>query len=247
MLPTGDSCGKHVFFLTFDIIQHMLPIIAVVDDDADILSFITDLLRKNEFVVRSAKTGAEGLNLVETSHPDLVILDLHLPDIDGVSVCRDIKKKNPELPVIMLTARDSVDQKVKGLESGADDYIAKPFAPEELIARIKARLRSSSGDNGALTVADLVLDPKRVTVTRAGKLIDLTPNEFKLLQYLMNNVGIVLTRDMILNHVWLYSPDIETRVVDVYMGYLRKKIDAKGRKKLLHSIRGFGYTLKATE
>lgn len=221
----------------------------MIDDDKDILSYISDLLRKNDFVVKTATGGTAGLDLIAKANPQLVLLDLFLPDIKGESVCREIKKKNPELPVIILTARDSIEEKVNGLESGADDYVPKPFSPEELIARIKARLRNVAGSKGGglLTVGDLILDPKRIRVTRGGKQIDLTPNEFKLLEYLMKNVGIVLTRDMILNNVWLYSPDVETRVVDVYMGYLRKKIDGKAKKKLLHSIRGFGYTLRASE
>jgi two-component system response regulator MprA len=223
----------------------MLPVISVIDDDKDILLYITSLLRKNDFVVKTAATGTSGMALIEKIKPNLVLLDLHLPDINGESICLEIKKKYPDLPIIMFTAKDSVGERVKGLNSGADDYVAKPFAPEELVARIKARLRGAMQSDGELlTVGDLTLDAKRVAVSRGGKPIELTANEFKLLQYLMNNTGIVLTRDMILNHVWLYSPDVETRVVDVYMGYLRKKIDTRGKKKLLHSIRGFGYTLK---
>lgn len=226
----------------------MLPVILIIDDDKDIQQYTSNLLRKEDFSVKTAATGTAGLALIDKVNPDLVLLDIHLPDIDGESICKETKKKYPNLPVVMLTARDTVGDKVKGLNIGADDYIAKPFAPEELVARIKARLRATSvdGNGELLTVADLVLDPKRVSVTRGGKRIELTPNEFKLLQYMMKNVGIVLTRDMILNHVWLYSPEVETRVVDVYMGYLRKKIDIRGKKKLLHSIRGFGYTLKAS-
>jgi DNA-binding response OmpR family regulator len=223
----------------------MLPILLIIDDDKDMLAYATDLLRKNDFVVKTAATGATGLALLEKIKPNLLLLDLHLPDLDGESICVEVKKKYPDLPIIMFTAQDSIGERVKGLNNGADDYIAKPFAPEELVARIKARLRGSSTDEGqVLTVGDLSLDPKRVSVTRGGTSIDLTANEFKLLHYLMSNVGIVLSRDMILNHVWLYSPDVETRVVDVYMGYLRKKIDTRGKKKLLHSVRGFGYTLK---
>jgi two-component system response regulator MprA len=224
-----------------------LPIVLVIDDDKDMGAYIATLLRKNDLQVKTTETGAAGLALVEKIKPSLILLDLHLPDIDGESICRAIRKSNPEIPIIMFTAQDSVSGRVKGLESGADDYIAKPFAPEELIARIRARLRASStGVDGVLEIDDLVLDPKRVAVSRGGKNIELTPNEFKLLEYLMSNVGIVLTRDMILNHVWMYAPDVETRVVDVYMGYLRKKIDTRGKKPLLRSVRGFGYTIKST-
>jgi two-component system OmpR family response regulator len=130
------------------------------------------------------------------------------------------------------------------LSAGADDYITKPFVADELLARIKTRLRNIQGESKTIKVGDLELDTQTIEVKRAGKLITLTPQEFKLLEYLMNNKGIVLTRDMILNRIWLYSPDVESRVVDVYMGYLRKKIDGNSKHPLLHSIRGFGYTIK---
>jgi len=149
------------------------------------------------------------------------------------------------LPVIILTARDSISDIVQGLNLGADDYITKPFVADEFLARIKARLRRQGGDSDALLkVADLELNNKTLEVKREGQIIQLTPQEFKLLQYLMNNKGRILTREMILNRIWLYSSDVETRVVDVYMGYLRKKIDNNHPKKLLHSIRGFGYVIK---
>lgn len=149
------------------------------------------------------------------------------------------------MPVIILTARDSISDIVQGLNLGADDYITKPFVADEFLARIKARLRRQGGDSDALLkVADLELNNKTLEVKREGQIIQLTPQEFKLLQYLMNNKGRILTREMILNRIWLYSSDVETRVVDVYMGYLRKKIDNNHPKKLLHSIRGFGYVIK---
>ena len=154
-------------------------------------------------------------------------------------------KKYKDLPVIILTARDSISDIVQGLNLGADDYITKPFVADEFLARIKARLRRQGGDSDALLkVADLELNNKTLEVKREGQIIQLTPQEFKLLQYLMNNKGRILTREMILNRIWLYSSDVETRVVDVYMGYLRKKIDNNHPKKLLHSIRGFGYVIK---
>lgn len=223
----------------------MTPIILVIEDDKDLSDYLKELLRENDFVAKTANRGIDGLKLAETTNPHLVLLDLTLPDMNGEGVCLEIKKHNPMLPVIMLTAKDTIGDKVKNLSSGADDYITKPFVPEELIARIRARLRASGQDPGAtLEVGDLTLDTKKMMVTRGNKVIHLTPQEYKLLHYLMSNIGTILTRDMILNRVWFQSPDIETRVVDVYMGYLRKKIDSPFKKKMIQSIRGFGYTIK---
>jgi DNA-binding response OmpR family regulator len=222
----------------------MLPSILVIEDDADLQKYLQQVLRENNYSVKSATDGITGLELIDNSNPDLVILDLNLPDLDGESVCGQIRKSYPMIPIIMLTAKDSVSDKVKGLVSGADDYVTKPFNTDELLARVKTRLRSAQVDNSLLKVGDLVMDTRKVEVKRANQSIQLTPQEFKLLEYLMMNTGTVLTRDMILNRIWLSSPDVETRVVDVYMGYLRKKIDSGYKKKLLHSIRGFGYTIK---
>jgi len=172
------------------------------------------------------------------------MLDLGLPDIDGKSVCIEIKKEHPDLAVIMLTARHTTDEVINGLNMGADDYVTKPFAKEELLARIKARLRNIDKTNTRLQVADLILDTTTMEVKRGERNIALTKTEFDLLSYMMMSQGKVLTRETILNRIWLYSPDIESRVVDVYVGYLRKKIDANFDKKLIQSVRGFGYTIK---
>jgi two-component system response regulator MprA len=223
---------------------HALPVINIIQDNPDTSGFMKNVLREQDYIVQTATTGAGGLSLVARTDPNLVLLDMQLSDISGESVCFEIKNKFPNTQVIMLSNKASVREMVKGLNLGADDYVVMPFETDELLARVKARLRNTTVENEILKVADLSLDPKRIEVQRAGKPITLTPNEFKLLQYLMSNPGIVLTREMILNHIWLYAPDVETRVVDVYMGYLRKKIDAKSKKKLLHSIRGFGYSLR---
>lgn len=164
--------------------------------------------------------------------------------MSGESVLLEIRKKYQDLPVIILTARDNISDIVQGLNIGADDYITKPFVADELLARVKARLRIGGEADTKLSIADLELDDKTLEVKRGNKNIQLTPQEFKLLEYLMRNKGRILTREMILNRVWLYSQDIETRVVDVYMGYLRKKIDQGFEKKLLRSVRGFGYMIK---
>jgi DNA-binding response OmpR family regulator len=222
----------------------MTPLIVVIEDDQAIQSFIQSLLLDNGFSVRATDKGTEGLQLIQDVPPDLVVLDLQLPDMQGESICLEIKKQSPQLPVIMLTAKSSINEKVQGFNAGADDYVTKPFVAEELLARIRARLRSASNETGVLTVADLEMDTQKVEVKRGGKSIKLTPHEFKLLEYLMQNKGIVLSREMILNKIWSYSFDVETRVVDVYMGYLRKKIDAHHKKKLIQSVRGFGYCVR---
>lgn len=222
----------------------VLPIILVVDDDLDLQEYLKSLLIDNNFSAKTASTGSEALKIVSKSEPDLILLDLMLPDMSGESICKEIKKDYPEVPIIMLTAKDEVESKVRGLGTGADDYVTKPFESTELIARIKARLRGNRSEETSIVIGDLELNKKTVEVTRAGKHIVLTPQEFKLLEYLMTNQNTVLTREMILNRIWLYSPDIESRVVDVYVGYLRKKIDSGHDKKLIHSIRGFGYTIR---
>lgn len=221
----------------------MLQSVVVIEDEDSIRDYIKDILSENNYSVYTAGDGAAGLELINKYQPDLAIIDLGLPSVSGESVTLEIRKKFPDMLVIILTARDAVTDVINGLNLGADDYMTKPFVGDELVARVKARLRNKEGAS-ALKVADLTLDTKTFEVKRNGKVIDLSPKEFKLLEYLMKNVGQVLTREMILNRIWLYSPDIETRVVDVYMGYLRKKIDNGNEKKLIQSIRGFGYTIK---
>lgn len=220
----------------------MAKTILVVEDNSELQDFLKDLLLENGFAARGASTGATALKTIKTSRVDLVLLDLGLPDMSGESVCREIKQRLPDLPIIILTAKDTTEDVIKGLNLGADDYITKPFKGEELVARTKARLRDKIEEK--LNVADLLLDGKTFEVERHGKSIKLSPKEFKLLQYLMSNRNTVLSREKILNHIWSYSPDIETRVVDVYIGYLRQKVDGGFSQKLIHSVRGFGYTLK---
>ncbi|MBI1862704.1 response regulator transcription factor [Candidatus Microgenomates bacterium] len=222
----------------------MAASILVVDDDRDFLLYVKDILIKTGYTVRTAGKGIDAIKSVDQQAPDLVILDLNLPDMKGEGVCVEIRKEHPMIPIIMLTSKDTVSEKVQGLSMGADDYITKPFIADEFLARVKARLRQTSSGDAVLSIADLVLDNKKIEVRRADKLISLTPHEFKLLEYLMQNKGVVLTRDMILNRVWSYSLEVESRVVDVYMGYLRKKIDTGHKKKLIQSVRGFGYTIK---
>jgi DNA-binding response OmpR family regulator len=190
-----------------------------------------------------ASTGSQALQLIESTAPSLVLLDLTLPDIKGEVVCERIKKMYPKLPVIMVTAKEEKKDKLSGFSMGADDYVTKPFDSDELLARIQARLRSPEA-TAPLKISDLAMNTETMEVTRGGKSISLTQTEYSLLYYFLTNRNRVLTREMILSNVWAFTPDIETRVVDVYVGYLRKKIDANSPIKLLHSVRGFGYILK---
>ncbi|MEO6509301.1 MAG: response regulator transcription factor, partial [Patescibacteria group bacterium] len=203
----------------------MVPTILVVEDDKGVQKYLKELLLDNGFSVHSVADGVAALEMIDKISPDLVLLDLGLPNMSGEAVCMEIRKRHPGLKVVILTAKDGVTDIVQGLNLGADDYLTKPFVADELIARIKARMRDGKMGDDKMKIGDLMLDNQTLEVTRDGKPIKLTPQEFKLLQYLMNNKGRILTRDMILSRIWLASPDIETRVVDVYMGYLRKKID----------------------
>ncbi len=222
----------------------MAAMILIVEDDKGLQKYLKELLLDNGYAVQVASDGIIALEYLKKNEPDIVVLDLGLPTMSGEAVTQEIRKKNKDLPIIILTAKDSVTDIVQGLNLGADDYMTKPFIADEFLARIKARLRKQGTTEALLKVADLELDSKTMEVKRNGKTIQLTPQEFKLLQYLMSNKGRILTREMILSRIWLYSSDVETRVVDVYIGYLRKKIDSGASKKLLHSIRGFGYVIK---
>ena len=219
--------------------------ILFIEDDKDLQLSLRIYFLENGFSVDQAYTGAEGLAKIEKALPDLVTLDLGLPDIKGESLCREIKTDYPDLPVIILTAKNTSQDIIKGLGIGADDYVPKPFSLEELLARVKTRLRASPA-SGILKIDNLKMDLKKYEVTRNGKKIDLTPTEFNLLEYLVKNQGQVLSRNSILNRVWTYERDVETRVVDVYIGYLRKKIDGHFKKKLIHNVRGFGYVIKSS-
>lgn len=188
----------------------MLSKILIVEDDAGLQKYLKELLTDNGYSVQTAIDGIAALNSIEKLSPDLMILDLGLPNMSGESVVIEVRKKYPELPIIILTAKDSISDIVQGLNMGADDYMTKPFIGSELLARIKARLRKNESGDSKLRVADLELDEKTFEVKRGNKTVQLTPQEFKLLEYLMRNRGRVLTREMILNRVWLYSQDIET-------------------------------------
>lgn len=222
----------------------MVNSILAIEDNENIREYLEAYLSEQGFLVQTATDGTSGLRNFEKSRPNLVVLDLGLPDINGEEVCKQIKKTNPETPVIILTAKNKSPDILEGFKLGADDYISKPFVGEELVARIRARLKEASSKDTNLKIADLELDSKTFMARRGGKTIPLTPKEYQLLEYLMINRDRIIPREMILNHVWLYSPDIESRAVDVYIGYLRKKIDGGFEKKLIQTLRGFGYTIK---
>ena len=222
--------------------------ILIVEDEKRIASFIERGLKEERYVVDVAHTGEHGSFLAEVNPYDLIILDIMLPDISGISVCSDLRKKGIDVPILMLTAKDRVQDKVLGLDSGADDYLTKPFAFEEFLARVRALLRKNRARKvTTLKVGDLELDQIKHAVKRAGKPIALANKEYALLEYLMLNANQVVTRTMISEHVWHEDFDTFTNVFDVYIHRLRNKIDKEFEKPLIHSLRGVGYMLTEDE
>jgi heavy metal response regulator len=220
--------------------------ILVVEDEKKVASFIKKGLEEEGYAVDTAADGEEGLAMALARVHDLIILDIRLPKLDGLLVLQALRQDKVTTPVLLLTVRATIEDKVLGLDAGADDYLTKPFAFQELVARVRALLRRrAEAEPTVLRVGDLSLDPARRTVARGGERIELTPREFALLDYFMRNPGRVLTRTMIAEHVWDYSFDTSTNVIDVYVNYLRRKIDADREPKLLQTVRGVGYVLKA--
>ncbi len=220
--------------------------VLLVEDDRKVASFIRKGLEEEGYAVDTAPDGEAGLAMGLDRIHDAIILDVMLPKKPGFQVLRELRQAKVTTPVLLLTARDAVDDKVQGLDAGADDYLTKPFAFAELLARLRALLRRGAEVRAPiLQTADLVLDPATRTVRRGGEPIPLTNREFALLEYFLRNPGRVLTRTMIAEHVWDYSFDSATNVIDVYVNYLRKKIDANREPRLLHTVRGVGYVLKA--
>jgi two-component system response regulator ArlR len=219
--------------------------ILVIEDEKQIARFIELELIHEGYQVERETDGRTGLQKAEQNRYDLIILDIMLPGLNGIEVCRRVRQFSA-VPIIILTAKDDVASKVMGLDVGADDYLTKPFAIEELLARIRVIIRRESNQltSPKFIVADLSLDLISYQVSRAGKLLELTKKEFELLHYLMKNQGIVLSRDQIMAQVWGYDYLGDTNNVDVYIKYLRKKIDDPYENKLIHTVRGFGYMLK---
>jgi two-component system copper resistance phosphate regulon response regulator CusR len=221
--------------------------ILVVEDERKVAAFVRQGLVEEGHVVEVAADGEAALDAVAGGPPyDLVVLDVMLPRRDGLSVLKTLRARRVQVPVLLLTARDGVADKVAGLDAGADDYLAKPFAFEELLARVRALLRRGRGaTEPVLRLEDLSLDPATRLVVRGGRRISLTAREYALLEYFLRNTGRVLTRPMITQHVWGMDFDPESNIVDVYVGYLRRKIDADGEPRLLQTVRGAGYSLSA--
>ncbi|TML36687.1 MAG: response regulator transcription factor [Actinobacteria bacterium] len=221
------------------------PRVLVVEDDGEIAEVLRRSLRLDGYDVRLAGDGPEALQEAALYEPDAVVLDLGLPGVDGIDVCRKLRTDG-DVPILILTARDGVDARVQGLDSGADDYLVKPFDREELLARLRAVLRRRPPRGSAfVVVGDLKLNPDTREVARGERAIELTSREFELLEYLMRNERLVVSRESLLDDVWGYAPFAETNTVDVFVSNLRRKLEASGEPRMLHTVRGAGYVLRA--
>ena len=217
----------------------------VVEDEKKVANFIRKGLAEEGYAVDLTHNGEEGLGMALDQVHDLIILDISLPKMDGIAMLKKLREENVKTPVLLLTVRATIEDKVLGLDAGADDYLTKPFAFQELVARVRALLRRrADGEPTLLQVADLTLDAARHVVMRGGQKIELTAKEYALLRYFMENPGRVLSRAMIADHVWNYDFDTGTNVIDVYVNYLRKKVDSGWKPKLIHTIRGIGYVVQ---
>ncbi len=219
----------------------------VVDDEPNLAEVLSSVLRMDGWQVRTATDGLTAIQAARDFRPDVAVLDVMLPDVDGFEILRRIQADDPDVRVLMLTARDAVEDRVTGITAGADDYVTKPFSLEEVLARLRALVRrsaaASSSDSAVLRVADLTLDEDSYEVRRAGVLVPLTATEFELLRFLMRNARRVLRKEQILDRVWDYDFGGKAHIVEIYISYLRRKIDA-GHEPLIHTVRGVGYVLR---
>ena len=219
--------------------------ILLAEDEVDLNNVVTRYLKKNGYSVDSVLDGEEALDYLEYSEYDLVILDIMMPKVDGFEVIKKLRDKGNHTSVLMLTARDSADDKVKGLDLGADDYIVKPFDFNELLARIRAVVRRKYGNSSnKLVIGDLILDTSEKSVTRAGKQIELTGKEYEVLEYLMQSKNRILSRDQIKEHVWNFDYEGDSNIIDVLIKNIRKKIDIEDGKQIIYTKRGLGYVIK---
>ncbi len=218
----------------------------IAEDDRGVRESLTRALRFEGYDVQAVNDGSQVLEAVMGQVPDVAILDVMMPYIDGLTVCRQLRQRNHQLPILMLTARHEVSDRVAGLDAGADDYLVKPFAMSELTARLRALLRRTglSGSDELLSFGGLTLDPKARVVRRGERTLDLTKTEFDLLELLMSNAGIVLTRETIYERIWGYDFETSSRSLDIYVGYLRTKTEAAGEPRVVQTIRGIGYVLR---
>ena len=218
--------------------------VLVVEDDPDIGDVVRRSLRREGYDVRLASDGSEALDEAAVFEPDAVVLDLGLPKLDGIEVSRRLRADG-DVPILMLTARDSVDSRVEGLDSGADDYLVKPFDLQELLARVRALLRRRPPRGSAsLVLGDLKLNPATHEASRGDRVLELTAREFELLEFMMRNERLVVSRDKLLEEVWGYAPFSETNTVDVFVSNLRRKLEAEGEPRVLHTVRGAGYVMR---
>lgn len=218
--------------------------VLIVEKDQNIRRYIKNLLEDNGYQVDGTSSASDALDIIEKNTPDLILMSWNVKGISGDSACWAFTRDYPEIPIILILDEQSVDSVVKKFKCGANDFVTKPLDNRQLLIRVKARLSAKQTVDNIFSAADLELDEDKIQVTRKGKEIQLTPQEFKLLKFLLQNKGRVLSRDVILERVWGYDSDVETRIVDVYVGYLRDKIDDGFDKQLIHTVRGFGYTLK---
>ena len=223
----------------------MTSSVLIADDDVAICEALERSLRFEGFKVRSALNGEIAIEEIEKDLPDILILDINMPEVDGIQVTKYLRSLDIDIPICILSARDEVSDRVSGLEAGADDYVVKPFSFDELLARINALLRRRSlVDSKILSVGELIVDPLRRSAEYYGRSLDLTKKEFDLLHVLANNLSLVMSREQLLNRVWGYDFDVDTNVVDVFIGYLRKKLEIDGRERIIETVRGVGFVLK---
>jgi len=236
----GGTSGDTVFLM-----NHHRARVLVVEDDPTVLSAVMRVLKLDGHNVTTAKDGRDGLNAILEDTPDMVVMDVMMPHLDGMEVCRQVRHSGNRVPILLLTARAEVGDRVEGLDAGADDYLPKPFASKELSARVRALLRRSTPqrNDSKLVVGPLTIDRGTRSVTRDGRRIDLTKTEFNLLELLAEQSDIVISRDFIYEHVWGYDFETASKSLDVYIGYLRRKLNAPGEQDPIRTVRGLGYSL----
>lgn len=217
--------------------------VLIVEDDASVSRFLRQAAEEAGYAVQAARDGRIGLGLAQEVVFDLILLDVMLPGLNGFEICRRLRANDSRTPILVITAKDTLDDKVEGLDAGADDYIIKPFHVKELLARMRALVRRGASSPNVLAVSDLVLDPATREAKRAGKAIPLSATEYALLEFLMRHAGETMSRGAILDHVWQYDFDGNDNVLDVYISYLRRKVDKGSGEPLIHTVRGTGYVL----